>query len=66
VGELATALGALLDDPERRREMGMAGRLRALECYSWRSVAVATAKAYDRAVAETCTDTRRGSTLAHR
>src|SRR5450759_2549456 len=66
VGELATALGALLDDRERRLEMGLAGRLRALECYSWHSVAVATASAYERAIAETCTDTRRGSPLAHR
>jgi len=66
VGELATALGALLDDRERRLEMGLAGRLRALECYSWHSVAVATASTYERAIAETCTDTRRGSTLAHR
>jgi glycosyltransferase involved in cell wall biosynthesis len=52
VGELTNALGALLDDRERRREMGMAGRFRALEHYSWHSVAVATANAYERAITE--------------
>jgi len=52
VGELAQALGALLDDPARRLRMGRAGRLRALEHFSWHSVAVATAKAYERAIAD--------------
>jgi glycosyltransferase involved in cell wall biosynthesis len=47
--ELAHALGALLDDPQRRREMGRAGRRRALEKFSWRAVAEATAAAYARA-----------------
>lgn len=72
VPELAHALGALLDDPARRRAMGGAGRLRALERFSWRSVAVATARAYERAIADTRrdndkrSDTRRGTTVAHR
>jgi glycosyltransferase involved in cell wall biosynthesis len=71
VVELANALGALLDDRERRREMGQAGRLRALGRYSWHAAAVATAKAYERAIADlpadtdTRTDTRGGTTLAH-
>jgi glycosyltransferase involved in cell wall biosynthesis len=50
VGELAAALGALLDDPDRRRRMGEAGRARALERFSWRAVAAATAAAYQRAI----------------
>ena len=72
VVELANAIGALLDDRERRREMGQAGRLRALGRYSWHAAAVATAKAYERAIADlpadtdTRTDTRGGTTLAHR
>ena len=50
VGELATALEALLDDPERRQRMGSAGRQRALDVFSWRAVAEATAAAYQRAI----------------
>ena len=50
VGELAAALEALLDDPERRHRMGAAGRKRALEKFSWRAVAEATASAYQRAI----------------
>jgi len=47
VGELVQAIGALLDDPERRTRMGAVGRERALEHYSWHAVAEATAAAYD-------------------
>jgi len=53
VGELASALEALLDDPDRRHRMGAAGRNRALEKFSWRAVAEATASAYQRAVEDT-------------
>ncbi len=53
VGELAAALEALLDDPDRRHRMGAAGRQRALEKFSWRAVAEATARAYQRAIEET-------------
>jgi glycosyltransferase involved in cell wall biosynthesis len=50
VGELETALGRLLDDPARRETMGRAGRRRALEEFSWRAVAQATAAAYRSAI----------------
>ncbi|HEX5769570.1 MAG TPA: glycosyltransferase family 4 protein [Nocardioidaceae bacterium] len=55
VGELAAALEALLDDPERRHRMGAAGRQRALDKFSWRAVAEATAEAFQRAIDETNT-----------
>ncbi len=48
VGELTTAIAALLDDPERRERMGRAGRQRVLEKFSWRAVAEKTAAAYER------------------
>lgn len=51
VGELHAALAALLDDPERRARMGAAGRRRVLDKFSWHAVAVATAAAYERAIA---------------
>ena len=41
------AIAELLDDPERREAMGRAGRERALERFSWRAVAKATAAAYE-------------------
>jgi glycosyltransferase involved in cell wall biosynthesis len=34
-GALAKAIGSLLQDPERRRVMGQAGRLRALRLFDW-------------------------------
>ncbi|MGZ5403208.1 MAG: glycosyltransferase, partial [Nocardioides sp.] len=50
VGELAHAIGALLDDPARRGRMGAAGRRRVEEHFSWHAVAQATAAAYEEAV----------------
>jgi glycosyltransferase involved in cell wall biosynthesis len=32
---LAQAIGALLADPDRRRQMGVAGRVRALRLFDW-------------------------------
>ncbi|WP_240311695.1 glycosyltransferase family 4 protein [Nocardioides houyundeii] len=52
VGELTSALAALLDDPERRERMGQAGRRRVLEKFSWRAVATATAQAYEEVIAD--------------
>ncbi len=51
VGELAAAIAAMLDDPERRARMGRAGRRRVLELFTWHAVAVATAAAYDEVIA---------------
>lgn len=52
VGELTTAIGELLDDPERRLAMGQAGRRRVLDRFSWRAVAEATADAYERVITQ--------------
>ncbi len=52
VDELVTAIGALLDDPQRRLRYGAAGRRRVEELFSWRAVAAATAAAYGEAVAD--------------
>lgn len=50
VGELERALADLLDDPERREQLGRAGRERVLRLFSWRAVAAATADAYRRTI----------------
>ena len=50
VGELTSAIAALLDDPERRTAMGAAGRARVEEMFSWRAVAEATAAAYEETI----------------
>jgi glycosyltransferase involved in cell wall biosynthesis len=52
VGELEAAIVELLDDPDRREAMGRAGRERALETFSWRAVAKATAAAYEDVIAK--------------
>ena len=51
VAELVAAVGALLDDPERRARYGAAGRA-GRELFSWRAVAAATAAAYEDAIAD--------------
>ncbi len=51
VDALVSALGALLDDPAERARMGAAGRARALERFSWISVARATTDTYEAAIA---------------
>lgn len=48
---LAGAIGSLLDSPAERARLGRAGRRRALERYSWTSVAQATVDAYEGAIA---------------
>ncbi len=62
VGELAAAIGALLDDPERRDRYGAAGRKRVEELFSWRAVAATVAAAYDEVIA----DYRREQEEGHR
>ena len=78
VGELTAALAALLDDPERRAEMGRAGRRRVEEMFSWRAGAATVAAAYEDVIASWQTTgpmtgtgrkgrgTRKRGTSAHR
>lgn len=51
VDGLTRALGRLLDSPERRHWMGTAGRRRALDVFSWESVAAQTVRVYQQAIA---------------
>ena len=44
---LAAAIATLLDDPERRRRMGAAGRARVMERFTWQVTARGTAACYD-------------------
>ncbi|MHC9294598.1 glycosyltransferase family 4 protein [Mycobacterium sp. LTG2003] len=47
VDELTSVLGELLDSPLERRKLGAAGRQRALDVFSWESVAAQTVSVYD-------------------
>ncbi len=66
VGELELAIAELLDDPERRARMGKAGRARVLDRFSWHAVAVATAAAYERVVAQSRVSRTAGENHADR
>jgi starch synthase len=46
VADLAAALTAVLSDPKRAEEMGKAGRRRAIEHFSWASIAERTMEVY--------------------
>jgi starch synthase len=46
VADLASAITALLRDPERAAEMGRAGRRRAVEHFSWTAIAEQTMQVY--------------------
>jgi starch synthase len=46
VAGLAAAMTQLVEDPERAREMGKAGRRRAVEHFSWASIADRTMEVY--------------------
>ncbi|BBZ33752.1 glycosyltransferase family 4 protein [Mycolicibacterium confluentis] len=50
VEALTATLGDLLDSPERRYRIGIAGRQRAVDVYSWESVAAQTVGIYQRAM----------------
>ncbi|MCZ8381383.1 glycosyltransferase family 4 protein [Mycobacterium sp. CPCC 205372] len=50
VDELTAVLGHLLDSPLERHRLGAAGRRRALEVFSWESVAAQTVSVYKRAI----------------
>jgi len=50
VDELTAALSRLLDSPGRRQWLGTAGRRRALDVFSWESVAAQTVRIYSRAI----------------
>ncbi|MGD9619191.1 MAG: glycosyltransferase family 4 protein [Mycolicibacterium sp.] len=49
VAELTTVLGRLLDSPRELRRLGENGRRRALEVFSWESVAAQTVAVYQKA-----------------
>ena len=51
VAALTRALGRLLDSPARRHQLGAAGRERAVEVFSWESVAAQTVRVYEQAIA---------------
>ena len=44
--DLAAAINALMADPARRAKMGAAGRRRAVEKFSWSSIAAKTVALY--------------------
>jgi glycosyltransferase involved in cell wall biosynthesis len=50
VDELTRVLGELLDSPAHRHRLGAAGRRRALDVFSWESVAAQTVAVYKRAI----------------
>jgi glycosyltransferase involved in cell wall biosynthesis len=50
VDELTKVMGELLDSPMELRRLGAAGRQRALEVFSWESVAAQTVSVYKRAI----------------
>jgi glycosyltransferase involved in cell wall biosynthesis len=49
VDELTRVMGELLDSPEELRRLGANGRRRALDVFSWESVAAQTVAVYERA-----------------
>ncbi|BBY66694.1 glycosyltransferase family 4 protein [Mycolicibacterium helvum] len=53
VNELIAALGRQLESPERRQWLGTAGRRRALDVFSWESVAAQTVRVYEQAIGRT-------------
>ena len=50
IDQLTDVLGELLDSPAQRRKLGAAGRQRALDVFSWESVAAQTVAVYEKAI----------------
>ncbi|MCX2712777.1 glycosyltransferase family 4 protein [Mycolicibacterium sp. J2] len=50
IDRLTTVLGELLDSPAQRRALGAAGRRRAVDVFSWESVAAQTVSVYEKAI----------------
>ena len=46
-------IGELLDSPDELTRLGAAGRRRAVEVFSWESVAAQTVRVYEQAIART-------------
>lgn len=63
VDGLTRALGRLLDSPERRHWMGTAGRRRALDVFSWESVAAQTVRVYRQAITRAGVDRDAGQVV---
>ncbi len=53
--ELTRVMGELLDSPDELKRLGAAGRRRAVEVFSWESVAAQTVRVYEQAIARTGT-----------
>jgi glycosyltransferase involved in cell wall biosynthesis len=53
VEQLTRVVGELLDSPEQLKRLGAAGRRRAVEVFSWESVAAQTVRVYQQAIART-------------
>ncbi len=51
VEALTRVVGELLDSPEQLKRLGSAGRRRAVEVFSWESVAAQTVRVYEKAIA---------------
>ncbi|UMB72294.1 glycosyltransferase family 4 protein [Mycobacterium paraterrae] len=51
VEALTRVVGELLDSPEQLKRLGLAGRRRAVEVFSWESVAAQTVRVYEKAIA---------------
>jgi glycosyltransferase involved in cell wall biosynthesis len=62
VEELTGVLGELLDSPAERHRLGAAGRRRALDVFSWESVAAQTVAVYERAIDRTAAKAKKGRT----
>jgi glycosyltransferase involved in cell wall biosynthesis len=59
VEALTAVLGELLDSPAQRHRLGAAGRRRALDVFSWESVAAQTVSVYEKAIERTARADRR-------